>query len=68
MKNRNKYNGSYIRLHGEKVGVHDGRIDVNFDQYRMKSGDSTKIYLVCNKIVSGTKKCHFSIRKDLSPK
>ena len=48
--------------------IHDGRIDVNFDQYRMKSGDSTKIYLVCNKIVSGTKKCDFSIRKDLSPK
>ena len=64
MKGRTKYNGSFIRAHETQARVIDLRIPRFLTQYSMQSGTSKKIYLVCNKLVGGTARCDFSIRKD----
>ena len=64
MKGKSKFNGSFIRSRGERVKTRDHRINRSFDQYSIKCGGTKKIYLVCNKIVMGTRRCDFSIRKD----
>ena len=56
MKSKTKYKGAYIRANGKRVTNLDPRIPSSFEQYSIKSGETTKIYLVCKKPVNATSK------------
>ena len=65
MKSKTKYKGAYIRANGKRVANLDPRIPSSFEQYSIKSGETTKVYLVCKKMINAMSKCEYSVRKDL---